>query len=335
MNVSKSTTIEEIIQTLNLKEKEVFVNPLLGLDLEALNLPEFQAELEKILNGRTMGQLTFEEITKIFGDWNLPSIVEGMNHFVKTSENTRIFYDIQENSETALMAFPVPGKTPFAVICPGGGYCGVCSLAEGFPVAKKLNDLGISAFILHYRTSKYALCPNPMDDLACAVQYIVKHAEEFDICTENYSVIGFSAGGHLAASFGTETLGYKKYGLPKPGAVILGYPVITMGEKTHTGSRDTLLGDTGKTNLELKELYSIEKQINESYPPTYIWQCDEDITVPIENSQMMAEALGKYHIPYEYEVFHSKAHGWGLGTGTAAEGWLERAVRFWNSIRKS
>ena len=114
------------------------------------------------------------------------------------------------------MDFSIPGKKRFVVICAGGGYGSCCTMIEGIPLTKRLNELGISAFVLYYRVGEKAHIPNPMDDLARAVSYILKRAEEFDVSDE-YGVMGFSAGGHLAATFGTEAIGYKKYGLPKPG----------------------------------------------------------------------------------------------------------------------
>lgn len=130
-------------------------------------------------------------------------------------------------------------STPFAVICPGGGYGVVCSFIEGVPYAKKLNEMGCSAFVVHYRIKAKAKFPAPQDDLDRAVEDILGRAEELNLDMQGYSVWGSSAGGHLAASFGTETMGYPKYNLPKPGALILTYPVITMGEKTHLESRET------------------------------------------------------------------------------------------------
>ena len=95
-------------------------------------------------------------------------------------------------------------KHPFAILVPGGGYSLVCSFIEGVPIARKLNQQGISAFIVYYRVKKKAAFPAPMDDLATAVKEIFSKAKEYNLDTENYSVWGASAGGHLTASFGTE-----------------------------------------------------------------------------------------------------------------------------------
>lgn len=223
-------------------------------------------------------------------------------------------------------------KHPFALLCPGGGYYMVCSFIEGKPIAKKLNEMGISVFILYYRVKKKALYPAPMDDLAQAVREIHSRAEEFQVDTEHYSVWGGSAGGHLAASFGTDNMGYLKYGLPKPGALVLSYPVVTMRkELTHAGSRDLLLGKT--PSKEQEEFASVERHVTAAYPPTYVWCGDADDVVPPENSKMLADALESAGVPVRFDIFPGVGHGIGPGAGTAAEGWVEKAVDFWNAQR--
>lgn len=217
---------------------------------------------------------------------------------------------------------------PLAVVCPGGGYYMVCSFLEGVPVAKKLNKLGISAIIVYYRTKEKAAYPAPQDDLAQAVKDILAKKDEYMLDTDHYSVWGFSAGGHLAGSFGTEKMGYPKYGLPKPGAIVLGYPVISMRkELTHQGSHDALIG--AEAAEEMETLTSIDEQVSESYPPTYIWCGDADQTVPPENTKRMAAALEAAGVSHQCEIIPGVDHGVGPGTGTAAEGWIGRAVDFW------
>ncbi len=219
-------------------------------------------------------------------------------------------------------------RHPVAIICPGGGYFAVCSFIEGVPIAKKLNELGISALIVYYRTKKEAVFPAPQDDLAQAVKEILSKKDQYMLDTTNYSIWGFSAGGHLAGSFGTDTMGYPKYNLPKPSAIILGYPVISMRkELTHQGSHDAHLGAEAALETEIK--MSIDEQVSENYPPTYIWCGDADKTVPPENTKRMAEALSKMNVDCKCEIFTGVDHGVGPGTNTAAEGWIDHAVDFW------
>ena len=222
-------------------------------------------------------------------------------------------------------------KHPFALICPGGGYGMVCSFAEGAPYAKKLNELGYSAFVLYYRCGKKAAFPAPQGDLAKALRNILSRADELSLETESYSLWGSSAGGHLAAAFGTEKIGYSKYSLPKPGALILSYPVITMGELTHEGSRKNLLGED--PTEEMVRLTSIEYQVTGEYPPAFLWCGDADRTVDPENSRMMAKALQENGVTYQFIEYPAVGHGVGLGTGLSCEPWFLDAVSFWERQR--
>lgn len=219
-------------------------------------------------------------------------------------------------------------RHPFAVLVPGGGYAMVCSFIEGVPIAKVLNELGISVFIVYYRVRKKARFPAPMDDLAKAVKAIFARAEEYCLDTDHYSVWGASAGGHLAASFGTEHMGYAHYHLPRPGALVLAYPVITMQrDKTHMGSHDNLLGkDAAKAS---EDLTSVELHIHPDYPRTYIWCSDDDAVVDPDNTRNMVAALKAAEVPCMHTICHGVPHGSGPATDTVIQGWIQKAVEFW------
>lgn len=294
-------------------------------------------------DGVQFTDMSLQGIAKMVGTWNAESMAEGLSYLSKKSKWEDVFFDIwteadirQDSSKenTSLMAFTVKRKSKFVLICAGGGYASVASMVEGFPIAKRINELGYTAFVLKYRTGKHALAPNPLDDIAQAVRFILENAERFNIDTKDYAVAGFSAGGHLAASFGLEHIGYQHYGLPKPGTMILAYPVITMTDKTHWDSRKNLLGENNVHNQELINKYSIELNITSSYPPSFVWQCNQDNIVPIENTQMLVKRLKEENVPCAYEVFQSNAHGWGMGKGTDAEGWVDRAIDFWKDSFK-
>lgn len=339
ITITGKSTLEEIINDAKLWDREYMISPMSEIDCSFIPDLELQNRIKEFVNGRTFTQLSLEEIPNILTAWNLPSMISGMQLLTEQADKGKVIYDFWEDAEqeelrslTGLAAFPLEKKAKFVFICPGGGYENVCSIAEGFPLAKAVQELGYAAFVLHYRTAGNARHPNPLDDVAQSLRFILEHADEFNLDTNGYAVLGFSAGGHLAASFGTEHLGYKKYGLPKPEIMILGYPVITMREKTHEGSRRALLGEENQENENLIEQLSIERQITKSYPPVYVWQCEEDEAVSIENSRMLAESLERCKVPYEYKIFPGTAHGWGLGIHTLAEGWLEEAVRFWEKV---
>ena len=259
--------------------------------------------------------------------WPHQSMAEAFNYMRGlVRDGKKIFYKVPGNEARAIFHFPVEKKTKCAVICAGGGYNAVCSCVEGFPVAQRMNELGYHAFVVNYSTGAKMRAPEPMEDLAAAIAFINEHAKELNVEPEDYLLGGFSAGGHLAAAFGTKMLGYERYGVPKPGAVFLAYPVITMGEFADNETKNMLLKEPTPEGIEL---YSIEKHVDGDYPPAYIWQCERDEGVPIQNSRLMAEALKEAGVPYVYKTFDSNAHGWGIGTGTLAEGWFDEAVKFW------
>lgn len=237
-------------------------------------------------------------------------------------------YTPLSKKDVGVYSFLVGQNKPFVLVLPGGGYGDVCSLVEGFSTAVRLNELGYNAFIGQYSVGKNAHYPNPCNDVAEILKFIFSNAEKMRVDTRDYAVCGFSAGGHLAASWGTKSLGYLKYSLPKPKTVMLSYPVITMGEKAGKLSRKYLLGKDGN-DIQIQNEYSIEKLVDYDYPDVYVWQCENDKVVPILNSEMLAEALGKFNRTCEFFRVDGDKHGWGPGIGTPAEGWLDKAVSLW------
>ena len=222
-------------------------------------------------------------------------------------------------------------KHPVAIICPGGAYRFVASFVEGLPYARWLNKRGYSAFVVHYACGKNAGYPAPQLDVVRAIKEIAAHSEEWNLDMEGYSLWGASAGGHLAASFGTKAMGYELYDVPKPGAIILTYPVISMVEKTHPLSRELLLGKNPAPDMI--ELASVEKQVTADYPPTFIWCGLADQVVDPDNSRMMADALKAAAVPHRFVRYENVGHGVGLGEDFPCESWIEKAVEFWEEQR--
>lgn len=219
-------------------------------------------------------------------------------------------------------------KHPVAILVPGGGYQMVCSFIEGVPIAKRLNELGVSAFIVYYRVRKKGRYPTPQNDLALAIKTIIDNADKYHIDMDNYSIWGASAGGHLAASFGSNNMGYAKYNLPKPACLVLAYPVISMDPKyTHMGSHDNLLGKDASKQLE--EETSVEKHVDKNYPKTFIWCFDHDNNVNSKNTLMMKKALEDNNIAHECLIYSGDLHGIGPGSDTEAAGWIDKAYELW------
>lgn len=199
---------------------------------------------------------------------NASDTVDALNQMRSRIDEGSLFYAPFKKKDTGVYAFLIGNGAPFVVLLPGGGYGDVCSLIEGYSTALKFNASGYNVFIVNYTIGKMTHPTEPAEDVAAALSYIFDHCSKWNVGTD-YAVCGFSAGGHLAATWGTKTLGYQKAGFKKPEAVILCYPVVTMGEFTHVGSRKNLLGVHAQ-ETDAQEAYSIEKQVDEGYPPTFI-----------------------------------------------------------------
>lgn len=206
-------------------------------------------------------------------------------------------------------------ERPMVIICPGGGYNHV-SPREGELLALQFLAMGCHAAVLRYSVSP-AVYPTQLLELGKAVALVRKNTEKWHIQKDKILIQGSSAGGHLAASFGCfwkkEFLVKEAGGneeLLRPDGLILSYPVITSGESAHRGSFEMLLGDRYE---ELLEEMSLEKQVNEDTPRTFLWHTFEDAAVPVENSLLFAQALCRKKIPVEFHLYPKGGHGLGLG----------------------
>ncbi|WP_081674175.1 GNAT family N-acetyltransferase [Butyrivibrio sp. VCD2006] len=208
---------------------------------------------------------------------------------------------------------------PGMVVVPGGGYC-VVSPTEAEIVAKKFYKLGYNAFVLTYTTDilfKEPLMDQPMKDLSRAIRLLRKDAERYNIMPDKIAICGFSAGAHLCGSLSThfDDVADVDEELNKlsnrPDATVLCYPVITSGEFAHRDSFNALLGnDASKENLEY---YSLEKNVNENTPPTFLWHTITDDIVPVENTYLFDEALSKAGVTHTVHIFSFGHHGLSLG----------------------
>ncbi|BDG36134.1 alpha/beta hydrolase [Saccharococcus caldoxylosilyticus] len=204
---------------------------------------------------------------------------------------------------------------PAIIIAPGGAYS-FRAEHEAYPVAFWLNSIGISAIVLNYRVAPYRH-PVPLGDIQRAIRLVRYHAAEWNIDPKRVGVLGFSAGGHLASTVGTHfDFGNEFSEDPiercscRPDVMVLCYPVITMGEHTHEGSKINLLGKNPSDEIVLQ--LSNELQVTPDTPPTFLWHTADDAAVDVENSLMFAAQLSRHKIPYELHIFESGEHGLGL-----------------------
>lgn len=195
-----------------------------------------------------------------------------------------------------LFFFPGEPGAPFAVVAPGGGFAYVASLHEGLPYAVEISRAGFNAFVLKYRTGQGGRIAT--EDLAAAITYIFRNADELGVTTIGYSLWGSSAGARMAASIGSH--GTARFGgatLPRPSVVVLLY--------------------TGYSDLSLTD------------PPTFVAVGEGDRIAPPAAMERRVAALRKAGTTAEYHRYPGVGHGFGLGVGTSAEGWVNDALRFW------
>jgi acetyl esterase/lipase len=203
------------------------------------------------------------------------------------------------------------------VICPGGGY-GMLAPHEGNDYALWLNQHGMTCFVLKYRLGSSGYHhPAMLDDAARAVRWVRAHADDYKIDPHRIGIMGSSAGGHLASTLlthfdagDTNATDAIERQSSRPDLGILCYAVISMGEFTHQGSKENLLGKD--PSPELVKLLSNELQVTTNTPPCFIWTTFEDNVVPMENSMLFAEALRKNHVPFDLHIYEKGGHGMGL-----------------------
>ncbi len=232
------------------------------------------------------------------------------------------------------------------VICPGGGYGALAYDWEGMDIAKWFNGKGIAAIVLKYRlpNSRSVVVRHevPLQDAQRALRLTRHHAASWNIDAGKIGVMGFSAGGHLAATLGTHfdqkmassTNDAIDALSARPDFMVLVYPVITLKEPhTHMGSRNSLLGE--KANPELVALYSNELQVKANTPPTFIVHSADDEAVPVENSLLFYQALIKQGVSAEMHLYPAGGHGYSLAINKGyLQGWTDRLHDWLQHLQK-
>lgn len=236
----------------------------------------------------------------------VPDVVIGaVNHMIdEVNDGKTIFYDFYTEEQkqqdpgkrnTGLFFFRGKPDTPFAIVCPGGGFSYVGSLHEGFPLAQRISELGLNAFVIRYRIGSEQ---KATEDLAAAIAYVSRNAESLGVSTMDYSVWGGSAGARMAGNIALN--GVSAYGggnLSKPATAVIAY--------------------TGQSS------YSSD------FSPAFITVAANDGIANINTVEKRVADLRNAGIEVEYHRYENAGHGFGLGTGTDAEEWLDLAVQFW------
>ena len=236
------------------------------------------------------------------------TVASALNRMIDEAARGRtVFYRFYSEAErqeeparenTGLFFFRGRPGAPFAVVSPGGGFSYVGSVHEGFPHAAAISGKGYNAFVLRYRAGHGEAVATR--DLAAAVSYVLRNAESLGVGTAGYSLWGSSAGARMAAAIGSH--GLARYGGgdgPRPSAVVMAY----------TGHSDHSSGE----------------------PPTLVVVGEQDGIAPPAVMKRRIEALRRAGTVVEYHEYAGLGHGFGLGTGTSAEGWVYEAIRFWET----
>ena len=236
------------------------------------------------------------------------TVASALNRMIDDASGGRtVFYRFYSEAErqqeparenTGLFFFRGRPGAPFAVVSPGGGFSYVGSVHEGFPHAAAISSKGLNAFVLRYRAGHGEAAATR--DLAAAVSYIVRNAETLGVGTAGYSLWGSSAGARMAAAIGSH--GVARYGgddVPRPSAVVMAYT----GHSDHSAAE----------------------------PATFVVVGEQDGIAPPAVMRRRVEALRKAGTPVELHEYAGLGHGFGLGTGTTAEGWVFDAIRFWET----
>jgi acetyl esterase/lipase len=233
------------------------------------------------------------------------TVVGALNYLIdEVNDGKPIFYDYYTKQQkqadpakehTGLFFYRGAPGAPFAIVCPGGGFSYVGSLHEGFPLAWEISKKKFNAFVIRYRIGSEQ---RATEDLAAAIAYVFRNSRTLGVSTEWYSLWGGSAGARMVGNIALSGIaGYGGGHLPKPSTVVIAY--------------------TGQTSFSV------------NFPPTFMTVSANDGIANVSIVDRRVENLRNAGVEVEYRRYETAGHGFGLGTGSDAEGWLSQAVRFW------
>ena len=271
----------------------------------------------------------------------IPNAIEGPDHERSdTSNGMLIISKVSRPTLTIYRPAKESSNGTAILIIPGGGYGIVAAKHEGYDLAESFIKQGVTAFVLKYRIPDDSTMTNkatgPLQDAQTAMNYIRSHAAEYGINKNRVGVMGFSAGGHLAASVGTHyqhpVLKNLKSSAVKPNFMVLVYPVISFTDSIgHIGSRENLLGK-GASIAEINA-NSNELLVNKSTAPTFLIHAKDDDAVPVANSTAFYDALSANHVPAEIYLYEKGGHGFGMNNPTSDVKWFGMVVKWIKNLK--
>ncbi|GAA4379546.1 alpha/beta hydrolase [Hymenobacter koreensis] len=239
---------------------------------------------------------------------------------------------------TVFRAPPDKANGTGIIVCPGGGYVRLAIDNEGAGIAQRFNAMGVTVFMLKYRLPNDQSQPDktiaPLLDVQQALRLVRQQAAQFGVNPARLGVMGFSAGGHLAATAGTHFA--KPAGSPgsnasvRPDFLVLVYPLISFTDSlVHASSRTALLG--AAPTLEQIRFYSGEQQVSAQTPPTFLVHAADDPTVKVQNSLRFYEACLRHGVSAEMHLYPKGGHGFGLHNKTTKDDWTGRLHNWFDS----
>lgn len=307
--VTRGTNTKPVVQAADAAARHLATTSTLG---ELLRHPAFAGHARRLLPRDDVAidqTLPIERIGSLlpYHSHVVPEVVVGaLNHLVdEVAHGTPVFHEFytpaQQQADatkasTGLVFFRGRPGAPFALIAPGGGFSYVGSVHEGLPYAREISRQGYNAFVLRYRVGQGGGAAT--EDMAAALAYLFRHAASLGIGTADYSLWGSSAGARMAAAIGSH--GVARFGggaLPRPATVVMAY--------------------TGHAEVAADE------------PPTFVVVGERDAIAAPSVMARRVERLRAQGTAVEFHRYPNVGHGFGLGTGTSAEGWVSAAIGFW------
>ena len=263
---------------------------------------------------------------------NIPGAIKSIDYKEEiTKDDDGVISGLSKVSQPTLTVFLADQSSSngtAVIICPGGGYLHLAINKEGYKIAKWFNSFGISAFVLKYRMPSDLTMKDktigPLQDAQEAIRMVRRNATKWHLDPNKIGIMGFSAGGHLAATVSTQyaekVYDSKEDVSARPDFSILIYPVISMQDGiTHNGSKKYLLGEN--VSSEMVEKFSNEKSVHAHTPKTFLVHATDDKAVPVENSIHYYLALRQNKIPVEMHIYENGGHGFGLGIQETNNNW--------------
>lgn len=292
-----------------------------------------------MITGQTIAQDT---IIPLWPKDNIPNRIESNEKEEHKQNGVHRISKVQEPTIEVYLPAKSNASGEAVLIFPGGGYGILAYDWEGTDIAKFLNGKGIAGIVVKYRlpsdksqTDKHNV---PLIDAQRAVRLTRSMAKDFHIAHNKIGILGFSAGGHLASTLGThfDEKVYKNIDAAdelsaRPDFMALGYPVISFGPSTHSGSKKSLIGENPKP--EMAAHFSNEKQVTENTPPTFLFHATDDEAVPVENSLLFYKSLKDKGVSATMHIYPLDGHGFSLALKNEhLKGWTERMIEWLDSL---